>query len=155
MLVQNLNKGTSGEWQQAAMNAGLLFTASQMKELAQQLPFVVPRARVANTDVRRSSFATEIESRRRVVVSRATTGRPTSSRRRSRSERIHARRPRNTYVSLPLCTECPIFSLSLSFTTPRPLATRREDEKKTKRKKNEKKRHRRNKTKRTKTLGVE
>tara|TARA_B100000131_G_scaffold48757_1_gene43345 strand:- start:4823 stop:5446 length:624 start_codon:yes stop_codon:yes gene_type:complete len=123
---------------------------------------VVPRARIANTDVRRSSFATEIESRRRVVVSRATTGRPTSSRRRSRSERIHARRPTNTYVSLPLCTECPIFSLSLSFTTPRPLARRREDEKKTKknekktkRKKNEKKRHRRNKTKRTKTLGVE
>ena len=112
---------------------------------------VVPRARVANTDVRRSSFATEIESRRRVVVSRATTGRPTSSRRRSRSERIHARRPTNTYVSLPLCTECPIFSLSLSFTTPHPLATRREDEQKTK--KNEKKNEKTDDTDETKRNG--
>ena len=116
-----------------------------------------PRRRPARASREHGRPSIVVRDRDRVVDAsspRATTGRPTSSRRRSRSERIHARRPTNTYVSLPLPN---VRSFSLSFTTPHPLATRREDEQKNEKneKKNENRRHRRNKTKRMKTLGVD
>ena len=100
---------------------------------------VVPRARVANTDVRRSSFATEIESRRRVVVSRdhrSTDVVPTTI-----AIRTHPRTATNEYVRLsPLCTECPIFSLSVLHHAP---PARDEERRRTK---NEKKRKKTKKT---------